>query len=69
VAADRVALEILDYLRIRSGRQPLAKTSQQVKYLEPAEKIGLGIATLEKIDLVVKVVGADGSVRNGELMS
>ena len=69
VAADRVALEILDHVRVSSGRQPLAKTSQQVKYLEPAEKIGLGVAALERIDLVVKILAADGSVRDGELLT
>lgn len=67
VAADRVSLAIIEYLRMKNGLLSLAKTGRQVKYLAAAEKIGLGIATMDNIDLKIIVVNADGNVTGGEL--
>lgn len=67
VAADTVSLMILDHLRQRQGLARLAATGQRVKYLKAAEKIGLGINDMSKIDLQVAVVAADGTVSKGEL--
>ena len=67
VAADSVALMVLDHLRTRNGLPPLATTNQHVKYLEAGEEIGLGIANINKIDLKVAVVAADGSISTGDL--
>ncbi len=67
VAADSVALMILDHLRRENGLPQLAATSQKVKYLEAAEKIGLGTANIKSIDLQVAVVASDGTTSTGDL--
>ena len=68
VAADRVALEILEKVRRKNGKPSLAESGRPVKYLASAEKIGLGTATMEKIALNILEVQAGGRVsRGGEL--
>jgi uncharacterized protein (DUF362 family) len=68
VAADRVALEIIEHLRRKNGRKPLADTGRQVKYLKAGTEIGLGIGDLSQIDLRVVVVDREGAVAEGELL-
>jgi uncharacterized protein (DUF362 family) len=67
VAADRIGLEILEYMRKQNGLPALSKTAHEVKYLKSAEEIGLGINDITKIDLQVQVLSADGAVSKGEL--
>jgi len=67
VAADRIGLEILRRLRADHGRLPLEKVGRQVKYLETAQKIGLGVADLDAIDLKVRLVNDEGQSLAGEL--
>ena len=67
VAADRISLAVIEHLRRKNGRLPLAETGSEVKYLAAAEEIGLGTATMDKIDLQVINVDADGRVAGGEL--
>jgi len=63
VAADRVALQILEHLRAKNGRPPLAKVGRPVKYLDSAQKIGLGEADINRIDLRVVKVNEKGRER------
>ncbi len=67
VAADSVALKILDKLRVDNGLPPLAKTGQEVKYLVEGQKTGLGVCDDDKIDLHVVRVDASGRITSGEL--
>ncbi|MFH1701191.1 MAG: DUF362 domain-containing protein [Candidatus Zixiibacteriota bacterium] len=67
VAADCVALEILNHIRTRNGRKSLKELGREVKYLDAAEKLGLGQANLTKIDIGVLTIAKDGSVSKGEL--
>ncbi len=60
VAADRIALEVLDNRRVRNGRKPLAEVGREVKYLASAENTGLGIADITKIDLRVVTIDDHG---------
>lgn len=67
VAADSVALIILEQLRTRNHLPTLEKSGRAVKYLATAEKLGLGMADITKIDLVIRELMVDGSIRQGEL--
>jgi uncharacterized protein (DUF362 family) len=67
VAADRVGLMILEHLRGRHGQPTLETAGRPVKYLESAEKLGLGISDPNKIDLAVLMVNGDGSQVSGRL--
>ncbi|MEW6014608.1 MAG: DUF362 domain-containing protein [Candidatus Zixiibacteriota bacterium] len=67
VAADSVALMILEQLRTRNHLPTLEKSGRAVKYLATAEKLGLGMADITKIDLVIREFMVDGSIRQGEL--
>jgi len=67
VAADRVALEILEHLRAANHQPPLAATGRDVKYLDVGQKIGLGISDLDRIDLQVAKVNAGGRITSGDL--
>ena len=69
VAADRIALEVLDHLRTAHGQPTLAKAGRPVKYLATAEEIGLGTATMSKINLRVAQVDVDGQAKPAELLS
>jgi len=51
VAADRVALDILDAARISRGLRTLADDGRPAKYLQTAERLGLGQANLARIAL------------------
>jgi uncharacterized protein (DUF362 family) len=68
VAADVVSLEILKFLRRRNGAPTLAERQQDVRYLLPAQDIGLGTGKIEDIDLQVAVITPDGSVAKGDLL-
>jgi len=67
VAADRIALEILEKLRRDNGRPSLAETGKKISYLRVGQEIGLGISELSEIDLKVAVIGPDGEIGRGEL--
>jgi uncharacterized protein (DUF362 family) len=67
VAADRVALEILEHCRAQNKLPGLAEAGREVKYLAVAEKIGLGVADLTKIDLQVALVDRHGNASMGNL--
>jgi len=68
VAADRIGLEILENIRTAHGQPPLAKAGRPVKYLATAEKIGLGVADLNRIDSRVVVVDKTGRETSGGLL-
>jgi uncharacterized protein (DUF362 family) len=67
VAADRIGLEIVEHLRSVNGQPTLARAGRPANYLKSAEKLGLGIADLSRINL--RVIGADnkGKESAGEL--
>lgn len=52
VALDRVALEILERKRAAAGMKPLAAEKRPVRYLRSAQARGLGVADLERIEVV-----------------
>ncbi|MCO6439073.1 MAG: DUF362 domain-containing protein [Phycisphaerae bacterium] len=51
VAADAVALTLLNKIRAERGVSPISTGSEGVRYLEPAEARGLGTAFLHNINL------------------
>ncbi len=59
VAADTIGLEIIEYFRKINNLPALEKAGRPAKYLRSAEKIGLGVANREQINL--KVIGVDES--------
>jgi uncharacterized protein (DUF362 family) len=65
VAADRVALEILERMRKENDMPPLAETGRDVRYIQKGDEIGLGVGDLAKIDLQIATVGQDGTVTDG----
>ena len=67
VAADSVALEILEHFRKENNLVSLEKSGRPVKYLATAEKLGLGTADSGKIDLIVKQIDQSGQSQNGSL--
>lgn len=67
VAADAVGLRILEQLRQMNGQLSLEKAGRPVRYLQTAEKIGLGTADLNRIDLQVVEVDNRGRQKRGEL--
>jgi uncharacterized protein (DUF362 family) len=67
VAVDAIGMEIVENFRKKHGMQSLAEDGRPVRYLEPAQEIGLGVADREKIDLVVRTVSPDGAESGGEL--
>ena len=67
VAADRIGLEIVQHLRKQNNLPSLEKAERPVKYLASAEKIGLGVADISKIDLKVIMVDAHGGQGMGAL--
>ena len=52
MALDRVALEILERKRAAAGMKPLAAEKRPVRYLGSAQARGLGVADLERIEIV-----------------
>ncbi|MEE9443461.1 MAG: DUF362 domain-containing protein [candidate division Zixibacteria bacterium] len=67
VAADCVALEILNRIRARNGKKSLKELGREVKYLDEAEKLGLGQANIAKIEIGVLAIAEDGSISEGKL--
>ncbi|MCK4633015.1 MAG: DUF362 domain-containing protein [candidate division Zixibacteria bacterium] len=67
VAADRVGLEILEYIRATNNHPPLAQVERPVQYLKTAAEIGLGIAELDDIDLEVLDIDVTGNAKEGTL--
>lgn len=67
VAADCVALEILQEIRKRNDRPDLKQTGRDVRYLAAGEKIGLGVSDISRIGLQVATVDDDGRIMAGRL--
>jgi len=67
VAADAVALEILDHIRITNSLPTLEKSGRPVRYLGTAENLGYGAANLKNIELIVKKIESDGTLTDGSL--
>ncbi len=68
VAADRVGLEIVEHLRAVNGQPALEQAGRPVKYLASAEKLGLGVADLRRIELIVIAIDKNGREKTGELL-
>jgi uncharacterized protein (DUF362 family) len=68
VAADTIALEILEKLRAKNNLPDLATAGRPVKYIKTAEALGLGVADRNKIDLIVLTADGDGQVSKGDLI-
>ena len=68
VAVDRVGLEILEHLRSRSGLPSLREAGRPVKYLDSAEKLGLGLADMTKLKIITLTVDKDGRETAGGLL-
>ncbi|TFH64418.1 MAG: DUF362 domain-containing protein [Candidatus Zixiibacteriota bacterium] len=68
VAADRIGLEILEHLRAINGQPTLERAGRPVRYLASAEKLGLGIANIKKIELRVIMIDKNGRESTGELL-
>ncbi len=69
VSADRIGLEIIEHFRAVNGLPTLAKSGRPPDYLKTAETLGLGVADISQIEVVVRLVAPDGSVKPGELLS
>lgn len=67
VAVDRVGLEILEHLRKINKLPSLKDAGRPADYLKTAEKIKLGIAEMQEIDLKVIMVDKNGNEQSGEL--
>ncbi len=68
VAADRIGLEIVEYYRRINKMPSLQNAGRPADYLITAEKIGLGVADLRKIDLNIIAFDDAGNPRQGELL-
>lgn len=69
VAADTIALEILNKLRLKNNLPDLETAGRPVKYIKSAQALGLGIGDRNKIDLKVLIMDNNGRISGGELMS
>lgn len=69
VAADTIALQVLEHYRALNGAPPLAKAGREVKYLKEAAANGLGVADPAQIELQVLVVDIKGNVTKSELFA
>ncbi len=69
IAADRIGLEIVEYLRKKNNLPSLEKVERPVKYLATAEKNGLGTADISKIELSVLKVDKQGKQEPGVLLN
>jgi uncharacterized protein (DUF362 family) len=67
VAADRIALEVLERCRAQNKCPSLAEAGRPVKYLQAAQAIGLGTADMADIDLQVALVDRYGNASKGSL--
>jgi uncharacterized protein (DUF362 family) len=67
VAGDRVGLEIVERIRAMKNVKSLEQDGRGVKYLDSAEKTGLGIADLKRIELKVISIDSAGNESAGEL--
>jgi len=68
VAADTIALEILEHLRKINNLPTLQQAEREVKYLKTAEKLGLGFTDKKKIDLRVISVDDTGHQTKVDLL-
>lgn len=69
VAADRIGLEIVENFRKQNGLPSLEKAGRPVKYLDEAQKLGLGESKIDLIDLRVRRLNEDGTTAAAELLS
>lgn len=69
VAADTIALEILENLRAQNKLPDLESSGRPVKFIKTAESLGLGIADRSKIELKVLMINSNGRISDGELIS
>jgi len=67
VAADTIALEILEKIRQKHNQPSLKDAGRPVKYLLEAEQIGLGTADIDRVAVEVIFVDEDGNASAGEL--
>ena len=67
VAADAVGLAILDRIRTDHGLPEVAASVRPARYLQSASELGLGVADLSQIEVVVRQIGSDGNVTDGDL--
>lgn len=61
VAADRVALEVMEHLRSNNGLGSLDDVGRPAKYIATGQQVGLGLAELDKIDLRVVTIDEQGN--------
>ncbi len=67
VAADTIALEIMENFRAKNKLTDLKGAGRPAKHIKTGESLGLGVATRDKIDLKVIVMDNNGRISNGEL--
>ena len=68
VAADRIGLEILEFIRSKNSLPSLEEVKRPAIYLKSADEIGLGTADLNKIELKVFTLDKNGHISPGELL-
>lgn len=68
VAADRIGLDILEHLRKINNLPTLKQAEREVKYLISAERLGLGLADKEQINLKVIEVDDTGKQSGIDLL-
>ncbi|MFH2035461.1 MAG: DUF362 domain-containing protein [Candidatus Zixiibacteriota bacterium] len=67
VAIDRVGVEIVEHCRQENKMKSLADDKRPAKDIQTAEKIGLGTANLDAIDLKVIEIKNNGTISTGSL--
>ncbi len=67
VAADTVALQILEHLRAAHNLPSLEKSGRPVRYLATAERLKYGTADVKNIQLNVKTMDSQGALHEGSL--
>jgi len=58
----------VEHLRAINGQPTLERAGRPVGYLTSAEKLGLGVADIKKIELRVIRIDKDGRESAGELL-
>jgi uncharacterized protein (DUF362 family) len=67
VAADRIGLEIVEHYRKLNNLPTLEKAVRPAKYLKSAEKLGLGVEDITKIELTVSAIDLNGIAKSTKL--
>jgi uncharacterized protein (DUF362 family) len=68
VAVDAVGLKIIEHLRQKNGLPSLKSAGRPVKYLASAEKLGLGVADINQIELKILYIDRQGAKSPGTLL-